>query len=68
MADRHQQWDATIRVVIQSDTPLTLAEIVERLGDADEFDINVTIPHAAAETLTVTAGSVYTETVSPFED
>lgn len=68
MADKHQQWDATMRVVIRSDTPLTLAEITERLGDADEFELDVTIPHDGRETLTVTAGTVYTETVSPFED
>jgi hypothetical protein len=68
MAEKFQQWDATMRVVVRSDTPLTLDEIRERLVDADEFELDVDIPHVRRENLTVTAGTVHTETMSPFSE
>lgn len=63
-----QQFDATLRVVIRTDRPMSVEEIRAALEEADEFEIDATVTTDAGQRLTVTAGSAYTETVSPFDD
>ena len=63
-----QQCDALIRVVIRANAPLTADRLRELVAEADEFELDVTIPTEGGEVLTVTAGTVDPDSVALFWD